>query len=215
MSQIVLEAPLEEREAPGVRQRILAAAETLFFTHGFSRVTMDDLARELGMSKKTLYAHFAGKEDLFRAVADGFFDQARAELTAIMADDQVGFPERVRRFLTVAAGRARRLQVPALHDIKRTAPHLLTYLLERRRQTLAAHFGVLIQAGVAAGMIRADLHPGLVQRMALTIIEHVAVPETLLDLSLTPAEAFHTISSVLFEGMLTAEARAGGHVAPP
>ena len=39
-----------------------------FLLSGFSRVLMDDLARELGMSKKTLYSHFASKEDLLRAV---------------------------------------------------------------------------------------------------------------------------------------------------
>ena len=39
-----------------------------FLLSGFSRVLMDDLARELGMSKKTLYSHFASKEELLRAV---------------------------------------------------------------------------------------------------------------------------------------------------
>ena len=40
----------------------------VFLRSGFSRVLMDDLARELGMSKKTVYSHFASKEDLLRAV---------------------------------------------------------------------------------------------------------------------------------------------------
>ena len=39
-----------------------------FCASGFSRVLMDDLARELGMSKKTVYSHFASKEDLLRSV---------------------------------------------------------------------------------------------------------------------------------------------------
>ena len=52
----------------GVRDRIVATAERIFLRSGFSRVLMDDLARELGMSKKTLYSHFASKEELLRAV---------------------------------------------------------------------------------------------------------------------------------------------------
>jgi AcrR family transcriptional regulator len=80
------------RGEPEVRQRILRAAETLFLTHGFSRITMDELAGELGMSKKTLYAHFAGKEDLFRAVADRFVGELRADLTAIVADECLTTP---------------------------------------------------------------------------------------------------------------------------
>src|SRR6267142_3483895 len=55
------------------RQRIIDAARAHFFNHGFRSVTMDDLAEELGISKKTLYAHFPGKIELLEAVlADKF-----------------------------------------------------------------------------------------------------------------------------------------------
>src|SRR6266436_5920479 len=54
-------------------QRIVEAARAHFFSHGFRSVTMDDLAAELGISKKTLYAHFASKTVLLEAVlADKF-----------------------------------------------------------------------------------------------------------------------------------------------
>src|SRR6266568_9460791 len=54
--------------APDGRQRIVDAARAHFFSHGFRRVTMNDLAAELGISKKTLYVHFPGKIDLLEAV---------------------------------------------------------------------------------------------------------------------------------------------------
>ena len=57
-----------ERATAAAAQRIVTAARQHFFTHGFRGVTMDDLAEELGMSKKTLYAEFAGKTALLRAV---------------------------------------------------------------------------------------------------------------------------------------------------
>src|ERR1043165_3696150 len=66
---------LRNRNNPSVRQRIVGAARAHFFGHGFRSVTMDDLAQELGISKKTLYAHFPGKFDLLEAVlADKFAD---------------------------------------------------------------------------------------------------------------------------------------------
>ena len=48
-------------KAPPESARIVAAARRYFLAHGFRGVTMDDLAAELGMSKKTLYAHFSSK----------------------------------------------------------------------------------------------------------------------------------------------------------
>ena len=57
------------REEPvGKAETILAAAERAFLAGGFGAVTMDAIAREAGVSKATVYAHFHGKEELFGAV---------------------------------------------------------------------------------------------------------------------------------------------------
>lgn len=52
----------------GKAEAILAAAERAFLEHGFGAVSMDTIAREAGVSKATVYAHFANKEQLFGAV---------------------------------------------------------------------------------------------------------------------------------------------------
>jgi TetR/AcrR family transcriptional regulator, mexJK operon transcriptional repressor len=49
-------------------ESILAAAKRAFLAAGFGAVSMDAIAREAGVSKATVYAHFAGKEELFGAV---------------------------------------------------------------------------------------------------------------------------------------------------
>jgi TetR/AcrR family transcriptional repressor of mexJK operon len=52
----------------GKAESILAAAERAFLAGGFGAVTMDAIAREAGVSKATVYAHFHAKEELFGAV---------------------------------------------------------------------------------------------------------------------------------------------------
>src|SRR5271169_2815395 len=60
---------MERNEAPGGKaESILAAAKRTFLAGGFGAVSMDTIAREAGVSKATVYAHFAGKEELFGAV---------------------------------------------------------------------------------------------------------------------------------------------------
>ena len=61
---------MERNEAPGggKAESILAAAKRAFLESGFGAVSMDTIAREAGVSKATVYAHFAGKEELFGAV---------------------------------------------------------------------------------------------------------------------------------------------------
>ena len=59
----------EQGEPPaGKAEAVLAAAERAFLEHGFGAVSMDTIAREAGVSKATVYAHFANKEQLFGAV---------------------------------------------------------------------------------------------------------------------------------------------------
>ena len=52
---------MEETE---VKKKILKAAESLFMKYGVRSISMDDIARHLAVSKKTLYQHFADKEDI-------------------------------------------------------------------------------------------------------------------------------------------------------
>jgi TetR/AcrR family transcriptional regulator, mexJK operon transcriptional repressor len=53
---------------PSKSELVLAAAERCFLARGFGAVSMDAIAREAGVSKATVYAHFADKAALFGAV---------------------------------------------------------------------------------------------------------------------------------------------------
>jgi TetR/AcrR family transcriptional repressor of mexJK operon len=60
------------KEAPpnSKAESILTAAKQSFLAAGFGAVSMDTIAREAGVSKATVYAHFSGKEELFGAVIE-------------------------------------------------------------------------------------------------------------------------------------------------
>lgn len=51
-----------------IREKILAAAESVFERHGFEKTILDDLGREVGMNKTSLYYYFQNKEEIFAAV---------------------------------------------------------------------------------------------------------------------------------------------------
>jgi AcrR family transcriptional regulator len=57
------------------KERILVKAEEMFMQFGIRSVSMDDIANQLGMSKKTLYHHFTDKDDLVDAVVDGHIQE--------------------------------------------------------------------------------------------------------------------------------------------
>lgn len=59
----------KEREKKQRRNDIIAVAEKLFFDRDYDSVSMDDIAKEIGLGKGTLYLYFKSKESLFYAVA--------------------------------------------------------------------------------------------------------------------------------------------------
>ncbi|HNE30690.1 MAG TPA: helix-turn-helix domain-containing protein, partial [Saprospiraceae bacterium] len=63
-----------------VRERILEGAEGLFMKYGIRSVSMDDIARQLGISKKTLYQHFADKDDMIQQVSLSHLSRNQQEM---------------------------------------------------------------------------------------------------------------------------------------
>lgn len=57
-----------------MKEKILHSASEMFLNLGFKSVTMDDIANNLGVSKKTIYAHFSNKTDLIDHVTNYLFD---------------------------------------------------------------------------------------------------------------------------------------------
>lgn len=60
------------------KEKILKGAEELFLKFGIRSVSMDDIARHLGISKKTIYQHFKDKDDIVNQVAQGHFALERS-----------------------------------------------------------------------------------------------------------------------------------------
>jgi TetR/AcrR family transcriptional regulator, mexJK operon transcriptional repressor len=84
----------------GKVESILAAAKQAFLAGGFGAVSMDVIAREAGVSKATVYAHFGSKEELFGAVIGGECEQRFAGLSADELD-----PRDLRASLTILGRR--------------------------------------------------------------------------------------------------------------
>ncbi len=78
---------LKEKAHDWRKGEILKAARTVFVHKGFHRATMDDVAREVGISKGALYLCFASKESLLRAMIDQALTSRRDSLGAMFGSD--------------------------------------------------------------------------------------------------------------------------------
>lgn len=65
---------------------IIRAASAMFLAEGYERVTLDQIAQRAGVSKQTIYAHFADKDALFRAICTQLAEKLTIPLRRPMAD---------------------------------------------------------------------------------------------------------------------------------
>lgn len=195
------------RESPA-RRRIVAAARRHFLARGFRRVTMDELAEELGMSKKTLYAHFPGKADLLRAVLLAKLAEAEAEMGRITAECAADFLGGLHRMLACVQRHAEELQPPFLRDLRREAPEMFQVVEARRGELVQRYFGKLLAEGRREGLIRRDVPVRLIMEVLLAAVQGVVNPPKLAELGLTPKAGISAVISVILEGVLTGNGRA-------
>jgi AcrR family transcriptional regulator len=190
-----------------LKSRIVAEAETLFFDLGFSAVSMDELARRLGRSKKTLYRLYRSKQDLLRGVLLKITGEVEEKTDVVFNDSSLSFVEKLERVSSLISVYVLKLRQPILDDIRRNAMNVWEEFDAWRQKRVLGKFGGLIRQGIAEGYIRDDLDPEVLTIMHAALVRRMINPETLSQMSLSAPEAFRTVITVLFEGILTPDAR--------
>jgi AcrR family transcriptional regulator len=189
-------------------ERIVAGARRHFFAHGFRSVTVDDLAAELGMSKKTLYAHFDSKPQIVEAAILAKFGELDGELARITAEYAADFVTALQLMLACVLRHAEEVSPAFLRDVRRDKPELFQLIESRRGAMIQLHFGKLFAAGRKARRIRTDIPTALLIEILLAAVQGVMTPRKLTDLGVSPKAGFSSIISVLLDGILAPAGRA-------
>ena len=189
------------------RQRIVDAARVHFFNHGFRSVTMDDLAEELGISKKTLYAHFPGKFDLLEAVLADKFASVEAMLKELTRPGSLNFPATLRELLAGTQRELEEIKPPFVRDMRQKAPDVFKLVERRRSALIQRYFGKFFVEGQRAGMVRKDVPVKLIIEILLAVIQSIMNPPKMEELGMQPKEGFAGILKIILEGALTAKGR--------
>lgn len=195
-----METESVSKVSEGDRQRadvIAEAAGRLFLAPGFARVSMDDLARELGMSKKTIYRHFPDKRSLLATVLDRQFAAVERTLVAATEDTEgQPFAVRVQRFLIAAGSELGRIGAPQLASGRGDAM-LRQYVEQRVDAVVYGRLDELFREGHRQGLLPAP--PELLSEITRGALERLLMSELPRDLDWTAADLLRvTVDTVLY-----------------
>ena len=190
-----------------VRLRTVAAAQTLFLQRGFLRVTSDDIAGELGISKATLYKAFTSKEEILKAVVRGILGEIASRVESLIRDDSLGFVEKMVALFTYLGTRLAQFGPILVRDLQRSAPEVWKEIDDFRRDKIFKNFRTILEAGRLEGHFREDVDIELLLQMFVSLMREFVNPAALLRSGRTPAAAFESVIKVFFQGILTDKGR--------
>jgi AcrR family transcriptional regulator len=168
---------------------------------------MDALAHELGMSKKTLYVHFDGKESILAAVFDDLGRALRGEMDTVLSQTAASFAEKLCGVVTVAGAYVGKTSPTLLRELQRYAPRHYARLEELRREHIPQIFGRLIRDGIASGSVRPEFDAAFAAEFWSHAIRGLMQPEVLERTGLSPRQTVDRAVHLFFSGLLSPAGR--------
>jgi AcrR family transcriptional regulator len=193
------------------RQRILDVASRRFMETGISKVTLDEISSELGMSKKTMYKFFPSKDDLLRTIVHAMMKRVQGHVEEIVRSDKP-FLQKIPEFLEFFGRQMSLLSKQFIVDLQRFAPDLWKEMERFRRERILTNVRLMFDQAKREGVFRKDLNVDLFVLVFLNSVQNIINPQTLSQQSFSTEEAFQQILTIIFEGAVTDEARQHLHL---
>lgn len=181
-----------------LQEKILEGTLQVFNQKGL-KFTMDDLARQLGISKKTIYTVFRDKEEVFLAMVDYLFASIKQEEEKVVHDDTLSTLEKIRKILGVMPEGYKDVDFRQLYTLKEKFPNIYQKVeehLETGWETTIA----LLEQGMAEGVVRPVKIP-ILKMMLEASLEQFFQRDVLVQNQISYQEALEEVVDILVDGI--------------
>jgi len=188
------------------KERILASAEASFLRYGIRSISMDDIAAQLGMSKKTLYKFYADKDDLVSEVVRNHMSCIETDCNA----DQLTAKDAVHEIFIVLARMAEQYQTinpMVMHDLQKFHPRAFALFLKHKSEFLFTVIKNNIERGIKEGLYREDIDVEIMSRFRLEAMMMPLNP----DVFPSSKFSFSKTSQIITENFIYGLATIKGH----
>ena len=189
-----------------IKSNIIKTANELFMRLGVRSVTMDDVARELSVSKKTLYQYFDNKDNLVLAVVQRHIDFEKEEFTGI-PDKSSNAVEEIFHVAHCIREHVSKVNPSTLYDIQKYHMNAFNLFLSFKNEFIKGTVKTNLERGIAEGYYRKELNAEII---AIYRMEQV---QMIFDNRVYPSSkfSFSEVQMHLFDhfvhGLLTDEGR--------
>jgi len=187
------------------QNKIIEMTEEKFFRDGFYKTTMDEVAFELKMSKKTIYKFFPSKEDLVIAIAKHFMEGVRGRILPALDSDKNAI-EKLAELNNVLAKISEKVSSKRMDEIKTYFPSLWNEIDSFRTKMMFANITKVIDQGKAEGLF-IDYPTPIIMNTLVSSVRAIVNPEFILNNNFSIKEAALYTFKVVIGGIVTEKGR--------
>jgi AcrR family transcriptional regulator len=151
-------------------ERILHGGEELFLKAGIKSVTMDDIAKHLGMSKKTIYQFFKDKNELVTALVKKKLKEDEEEMVEYISRSANVIEEMI-AMTKCSEEMFSRINPIVIHDMQKYHPEAWAEFQRFKSEVLISTLEELLTKGIKQGYIRSEIDVRIVARMRVNTVE--------------------------------------------
>ncbi|MCS6822902.1 MAG: TetR/AcrR family transcriptional regulator [Cytophagaceae bacterium] len=189
-----------------IKVTIIHKAGELFLKFGLKSISMDDIAKSLSISKKTIYKFFKNKDDLINSHVFHFIELQKSEILRLKKESN----DPIHNLILISEYMKKNIIniAPALiHDLQKYHPKAWRIYVKFKRGFLINYISDTLEEGIQKGYFRQDIHPKII---AIIRLEEV---ETGFNTEVFPQNEFNTseVQMQLFEHYIHGICTLKGH----
>lgn len=153
-----------------IKNRIISGAESLFLAYGVKSITMDEVAKKLGVSKKTIYQHVSDKDELVTLAVKSSMENQESQVDLIHATAKDPIDE-VLKLSEYMRGLFSNMNPFLLMEIQRYYPKAYESYLSFKEACIINSLSKNLKWGIAMGYYRSNINIDILSRLRMEEVE--------------------------------------------
>jgi AcrR family transcriptional regulator len=197
------------------RKRIIDGSMELFYKFNYSRVTSDEIASHIGVSKKTIYNYFTSKRDILVAGISELKNDLDFELDKILSRKDMKFTDKLKLNLTTIALKLNKITPNFGEDLRKNLPDIWEEISKYKKEAAIGRFRKLLKTGKRDGYINNHVDLNMAMLVYMSALNNLLDPlflnnlphDVLGKVPYSAKEIFNLLVNVIFLGVLTEEGK--------
>ena len=157
-------------EESDVRKKILKGAESLFMKYGVRSISMDDIARHLSVSKKTLYQHFEDKEDIVTMASQSHVEGMSQQFEEIRLSSKNSIDE-LAKISVFLKQNTEEINPSLLFDLRKYHPRAWAVWLNHKNKFVRDSVVRNLKQGIEEGYFRTEINMEVIATIRLELVQ--------------------------------------------